>query len=77
MKLVSAIINHKNGFNNDKTNSSILIYQNNGHVILLNDWDNPEYFTNSYLALFFGIRGHLFIIYRLKKEKMLLKAWDK
>lgn len=78
MKLVLAIINYKNRSNNDNTNFPILIYQNNGCVTPLNDWNNPEYFTVSFSTFFlFGIEGHLSTINGLEKEKMLIKAWGK
>lgn len=45
IKFVSAISNHKKKFNDYNINLLILTYQNVGHVISLNDWDNPEYFS--------------------------------
>lgn len=75
MKLALAITNHKHRSSNNNINFLIFTYQNNGHIILLNNWNNSKYFTAFFLILFcFNIRDHLYITNSLKKEKKLFKA---
>ena len=73
MKLVSTISNYKKISNNQNVNTPILTYKNPGCNFFLNDWDNPEYFTTSFLSLFsFGAKGHISITNFSKKYKILL-----
>lgn len=74
MKLVSIITNHKRKSINKNNNLSILIYKNNGYVILLNNWENPKYFIAFFLSFFsFDIGGHVSIVYNPKKGNILLE----
>lgn len=79
LKLVSALTNYKN---NEKAGEEVdlpfLTYTNKGNLTPLNDWDNPNYFTASFLTLFpFGIGGHITPTEHPRKAKVSLKAWGK
>ncbi len=78
MKLVSVITNHKRKSNNEDANIPIFIYKNSGRVVLLNDWENLEYFTVFFLSPFpFGIGGHVSIICDSKEGNISLELCGK
>lgn len=53
LKLVFAVINHKqNIVSNKNSNLPILIYKNNRYYILLNNWENLNYFILAFAILF-------------------------
>lgn len=60
MKLVSAVTNHKRNLNDEELDTPILTYTNNGGIVPLKDWENPEYFTAAFPTLFpYGVGGLL------------------
>lgn len=75
MKLVLAITNYKKNPNNAYINTPIFIYINYECIVSLNNWENPKFFTTSFLTLFsFRIRGYIFTTHNQKKEKILLEV---
>ena len=74
IKLSLAISNHKTKSNNQDGNTTLLIYKNASSIVILNSWNNPEYFTVSFsFLIFFDIRGYISAINFSKKGKILLK----
>ncbi len=69
IKLVSAVTNCKQSVTLTKNfDLPILMYKNNGRLILLNYWENLNYFIFTFLTLFLlGIRGH-FATYNIKQK---------
>ena len=55
----------------------VIRYVSNGHSVLMNDWQDPEYFTGSFPTLFpLGIGGHLPNPHE-QTVSVSLKAWAK
>lgn len=61
LKLLSTIDNMKSKTTPTKDNAvSVIIFYSQGHLIPLNNWENPFYFLIAFLTLFFfGNDGHL------------------
>ncbi len=75
LRLLSAVANiQATVFTTDQLTSTTILYRSSGQLILLNDWEDPYYFTSVFLYLFpFGNRGHL----EQRKGPMSLEAWAK
>jgi hypothetical protein len=55
----------------------VICYHSNGHSVLMNDWQDAEYFTSSFLTLFpLGTGGHISAPSK-HKVSVSLKAWAK
>lgn len=72
LRLLSTITNIKVPVSTlDQPISTIISFCNRDQLILLNDWNNPHYFTSAFLYLFsFGTGGHL----KKQKKPMSLEA---
>lgn len=69
IKLILAIINDEKNPNNIYIDALILTYTNHDHSVPWNNSDTSEFFTVFFPTLFlFRIRGHISIIFGLKKE---------
>lgn len=74
MKLVSAVTNYKWGaVLSDNIDLPIFTYKNSRHPILLNNWENLNYFISAFPTLFpFGIGDHLGLCTNGKTAKISL-----
>jgi hypothetical protein len=55
----------------------VICYYSNSCLVLMNDWQDADYFTGSFLTLFpLGIGGHI-LAPQKHKVSLLLKAWVK
>jgi hypothetical protein len=55
----------------------IICYCSDGHLLLMNDWQDADYFTGSFLTLFpLGTGGHISTPQK-RKVSLLLKSWAK
>lgn len=79
LELISAIINYnQNIASSQNLDLLILIYKNNRHFILFNDWENPNYFKLAFPTLLsLGTKDHFVACNAKKMIKIFLQAWEK
>ena len=79
MKLVATMTNHKLAEDSiSASDSPILTYECKGHPILLNDWDNSDFFTAAFPTLFpFGVGGHIIKKDESRQTIVSLQPWAK
>ncbi len=58
----------------NQTTSTTILYCNSGQLVPLNDWEDPHYFTSTFLCLFpFGTGSNL----EQRKGPISLEVWAK
>ncbi len=75
LQLLFIVVNIKpRVFTTNQPISTTISYHSSGQLVLLNDWEDPHYFTFAFSCLFlFGTEGHLV----QRKGLMSLEAWVK
>lgn len=74
-RLLSAVSNYKRSQESADAGVPVVIYEQKGNALPLNDWDNPNFFTAAFPTLFpFGVGGHGPKGYR-RKIPLSLEEW--